>query len=663
MTVVPATPAVPTHRAGFVTRLRAASSGIPLFWKMLVPPVIVGLVMGSVLLFWAARFVAGEDQRRAESVVQRRSNELDARLADRLVDLRETALTAANLIGVPEAVAGGDAPAIERALVGLASVRARVPMVSVVDRSGRGIVDVVSRGQRVRVSHGVRWRSASPVATALAADARDLGARYAGVARAGGAPLIVVASPVVSGGVTVGASVATLPLQSFIDDAARRVASSIAIFGPRGSLLGSSGPAPGSVSLPNGATVVRRASDGSVILYAPLVMGGRSAAGTVALTVAGRDLSSSAQGTGLRMAAFTLAGITLLIAASSFLARGVTQRLGRMAAVSRALGRGDLSARVIETGRDELGELADRLNAMAQDLAVAERELERQVAARTEELRLLHAESSAALERQEEGLALLSHEFRNPLFAISGLAELTLDEDMGQDLPAWVQEFAATIKASADELLLQVNSILELSRMERRPAAFVPEPVSLAEVLDHLDPTLRALGRRAEVAVDIAVAPDLPRVLGEARRLGEVVLNLASNALKYTPSGGATSIRAHADDGCVVVTVTDTGVGIPDDALASLFEPFYRVEGTRAQKGQPSSGLGLTITKRLVDDLAGDISVRSVVGAGTTFEVRLPAHVGAGEGAGARHPTGQTSRRRRRPSKSAAGARSLARKG
>jgi two-component system phosphate regulon sensor histidine kinase PhoR len=119
------------------------------------------------------------------------------------------------------------------------------------------------------------------------------------------------------------------------------------------------------------------------------------------------------------------------------------------------------------------------------------------------------------------------------------------------------------------------------------------------------------------------VPPDLPAVRADRQRLREVIVNLVDNAAKYTPEGGSVDLSAAARNGSVVVSVKDTGVGIPPESGEFIFEPFYRVRGTRAQQGQASSGLGLALAKRVVEAQGGTISFESKVGKGTTFTFTL----------------------------------------
>ncbi|MBI2170080.1 MAG: HAMP domain-containing histidine kinase, partial [Actinobacteria bacterium] len=250
-------------------------------------------------------------------------------------------------------------------------------------------------------------------------------------------------------------------------------------------------------------------------------------------------------------------------------------------------------------------------------------EVERRVALQTAELRRLHSRSEKAFERQADALALISHEFRNPIFAILGHAELMTDGRFRDDDTGWAQEWGATIKGAAEELLRHVNDILEFSRSQASRERLALEAVDVVAQVSSLRPTFEALARRGELVLTVDAAPRVPEVRANADAVRDVALNLVSNAVKYTPPGGAVRITVRPDGDRVLLAVSDTGVGIPSAERRQIFEPFYRVEGVRAMHGQLSTGLGLALTQQLVKAMGGAVAVESEVGAGSTFTVSL----------------------------------------
>jgi two-component system sensor histidine kinase/response regulator len=274
-------------------------------------------------------------------------------------------------------------------------------------------------------------------------------------------------------------------------------------------------------------------------------------------------------------------------------------------------------------GKDELGELARGLNQMAEELQASYGELESRVAQRTEELQRLYEKVKRASEGQAEVFAGISHEFRTPLFAIIGHAELMADPDFRPSGGGWRREFAETIKGSAEALLVLVNDILDLAKSDSGRLKLELEAVRLRDVVDELRSTIVPLARRGELRVELDVPKDLPLVSAAPGRLRQILLNLASNAIKYTPPGGKVRLEARANDGHVEVSVIDTGVGISKADTTRIFEPFYQVKGVHAQGGRASSGLGLALTKRLVEAHSGRIWMRSEPGVGSTFTFSL----------------------------------------
>jgi signal transduction histidine kinase len=148
--------------------------------------------------------------------------------------------------------------------------------------------------------------------------------------------------------------------------------------------------------------------------------------------------------------------------------------------------------------------------------------------------------------------------------------------------------------------------------------------VSLPEMVARLQPTMSGLAAGAAVQLDVQLEPGLPVLSTDERRVSQVLLNLVDNAIKYTPGGGHVELRAARSGDGVAFAVSDTGIGIPDEFKDALFRPFSRVPGAAPQRGQASSGLGLALSRQILDALGASISVADRPGGGTVFTVQLP---------------------------------------
>lgn len=238
------------------------------------------------------------------------------------------------------------------------------------------------------------------------------------------------------------------------------------------------------------------------------------------------------------------------------------------------------------------------------------------------------SETNRELERANQAksrfLATVSHELRTPLSAIIGFSDLLLEGGSGELRPSQ-EEDVRQISQAGRVLLDVIDDLLDLSRIEAGRMRLEPQPMLLGPLLRDVAAALRPLAAERHVELKVVTAsPDMP-VLADALRMRQVVTNLVSNAIKFTQHGRVTIGVALAGQH-VEVSVEDTGIGIPEEALSTLFDEFSQVGGAR-QPG--STGLGLSIVRRLVQLQGGDVGVQSRLGAGTRLWLRLPrAEVG-----------------------------------
>lgn len=227
-------------------------------------------------------------------------------------------------------------------------------------------------------------------------------------------------------------------------------------------------------------------------------------------------------------------------------------------------------------------------------------------------------EQQRAEQVRREFTANVSHELKTPLTSISGFAEM-LQNGMASGEED-VKRFAGRIYSEARRLIALTDDIIRLSRIEQS-GAVEDEPVELRALCEGAAEALRFPAEQKQVA--IAVSGDLVTVRGSRQMLDELVCNLADNAVKYNRPGGRVDLTVRREGDWAAVTVADTGIGIPREHQARIFERFYRVDKSRS-KQTGGTGLGLSIVKHIVERHGGSISLESAPGAGTSVTVRLP---------------------------------------
>lgn len=299
--------------------------------------------------------------------------------------------------------------------------------------------------------------------------------------------------------------------------------------------------------------------------------------------------------------ALGVAALAAIVVAAGFslaLSRRIVAPLQAMTSASRRIAEGKYDERVVVKSADELGQLGESFNQMAAQLEQVE-----------------------SMRRQLIGD--VSHELRTPLTAIKGSMEGLLDGILPADAETYQQ-----IHAEADRLSRLVDDLQELSRVEAHayPLDFRETDLSalVATTIKRLTPTARA----KRITLTSSLPRDLPRLLADEDRLGQVLTNLAANGIQYTPEGGAVTISAEIKENNLQVAVTDTGVGIPPEHLAHIFTRFYRVDKSRSRAAGGGSGIGLTIARHLVEAHGGKIWAESEgEGKGSRFVFTLPVRI------------------------------------
>ena len=228
----------------------------------------------------------------------------------------------------------------------------------------------------------------------------------------------------------------------------------------------------------------------------------------------------------------------------------------------------------------------------------------------------------AASRHKSEFLANMSHELRTPLNAVIGFSEVLLQRMFGA-LNDKQDEYLKDIYASGQHLLSLINDILDLSKIEAGRMELAPAPFHLPTALENAVTLVRERAARHGIALHLDLDPRLDQLVGDERKVKQVVLNLLSNAVKFTPEGGRISLTAVRRDSSVEIAVTDTGIGIAPEDQAAIFEEFRQVGSDETRK-QEGTGLGLTLAKKFVELHGGRIWVESKLGTGSTFTFTLP---------------------------------------
>lgn len=541
--------------------------------------------------------------------------------------LLESASLAANLDGMSTAISERDSEATADLLGSVLALKDNLNLVVATVADGTGLVEFSRDSPEAGPVSGsaTSWKGIPFVDAALADTA---GAKEAGILTLATKPALAIAAPICSqleSCSPVGVSIVAMQLdgmaQMASSSAERGTRAGLTIYDVDGRVLATAGAVPGehtSVRVEGDRFIRRREQVDQIethTLYSPFEVQGRQV-GMVAVSLPSDQAFAPARSAAVRLIAFLVVALTGIVVVGALLSRYMLAQTRPLLATNRALGMGDLSARAPVVADDELGELARGLNQMADQLQASYETLEVRVAQRTDEVqRLLH--------ERTEFFASLSHELRTPIALIISHAEMLLDPDFAKRGRSF-EERGQVIVDSGKQLLAVVNDILDLARLESGSIRVEVDDVLVQRIFQDAEHIIRGLTSGGDLRLSMDVPADLPAVRADARRLREVILNLVDNAVKYTPPGGSLTITASADADRVSFQVADTGVGIPADAAQRIFEPFFRVAGTGTQRGEHSTGLGLALSKKLIEAQHGTIGFESSAAQGTVFTVSLP---------------------------------------
>lgn len=361
--------------------------------------------------------------------------------------------------------------------------------------------------------------------------------------------------------------------------------------------------------------------------------------GWVVVEVSTQSLTKRQQHIITQACTTTILVVTITMIVALLLGRRIIRPVTQLSAAVNRLAQGDLSTRIDVVSHAELGVLERGFNSMANSLEQSYTELQQRISEATTDLQqaLLRLEkqnseleqanrlANVASEAKSRFLANMSHELRTPISSIIGFCRLL----QKAQLPTDVQSQIAFIERSADCLLSIINDVLEFSRMGAGRIGIKPVEFNLRDIIDDVIYLLRPAAHENNLTLACLTYDDVPEyIIADPYRLKQILTNLIGNAIKFTPQGDVTIrcmlVSEDNENIGLAITITDTGIGIPANKIGSLFQPFGQIDNTSTRR-HGGSGLGLMISKELIELMGGTITVDSTEGVGTTFELQWPA--------------------------------------
>ncbi len=285
----------------------------------------------------------------------------------------------------------------------------------------------------------------------------------------------------------------------------------------------------------------------------------------------------------------------------------------RAAASEAALEAAEIQAKAFAARIRDLSTRAETLEAEAKSLSKA-----------SDAVHKAKEEAEAANRSKTEFLAMMSHELRTPLNAILGFSEIIRSEALGKLGAVEYREYASDIYTSGAHLLALINDLLDLAKVESGMVDLREDWIDPGEMIGDCARIIRKIEAAHGIQIKADPEPDLPRLRADKRKVNQILMNILSNAVKFTPPGKSVTVAAFVEDGSVVFEVTDEGIGIAPDDIARVVEPFIQIDSALNRTYQ-GTGLGLPLCKQLTDLHGGSFEIKSVLNQGTTVRVTMPA--------------------------------------
>ncbi len=315
-----------------------------------------------------------------------------------------------------------------------------------------------------------------------------------------------------------------------------------------------------------------------------------------------------------------------------YLRQGIIKPALKLKDAAEKIEKGDFDVRLEVKTKDEIGNLSRTVNQMAQTLRSVFNEniklienLDEKVRERTKEAENAKAEAEEANKAKSDFLANMSHELRTPLNSVIGFSDLLMSGISGELTPEQ-KELVGYIHSSGKHLLSLINDILDLSKVESGKLELELSTFSLKDILNNSMIMLKEKAMKHGINLSLEIEPDADieiDIEADERKLKQIMFNLLSNAVKFTPDGGSVFVKAKIDGDLIEISVSDTGIGIKQEDMGKLFQSFWQLESTLTRNYE-GTGLGLALTKRLVELHGGSIRAESEYGKWSRFTFVIP---------------------------------------